>query len=65
MSDIAIRVENLSKAYQIAHASARASYRTLREELMSLLTSPLRRRRSVGAPNPASETFWALNDVSF
>lgn len=61
MSDIAIRVEGLSKAYQIRHSTARSNYRTLREDLVALAKSPLRR----GNDGPARETFWALDDVSF
>ena len=61
MSDTAIRVEGLSKAYQIRHSQARSNYRTLREDLVALARSPLRR----GGTGPTRETFWALDDVSF
>ena len=61
MSDTAIRVEGLSKAYQIRHSQARTNYRTLREDLVALARSPLRR----GGTGPTRETFWALDDVSF
>ncbi len=60
MSDIAIRVEGLSKAYQIRHTQARSSYRTLREDLVALAQKPLRR-----GGGQTRETFWALDDVSF
>jgi lipopolysaccharide transport system ATP-binding protein len=53
MSDIAIRVENLSKQYRIGQREA--AYKTLRESVMNLFS---RRDR-----NP--ETIWALKDVSF
>ena len=61
LSDTAIRVEGLSKAYQIRHSQARTNYRTLREDLVALARSPLRR----GGTGPTRETFWALDDVSF
>ncbi len=53
MSDIAIRVEGLSKQYRIGGKQER--YRTLRDTLAGLG----RRKTS------ESETFWALQDVSF
>jgi lipopolysaccharide transport system ATP-binding protein len=76
MSDVAIRVENLSKRYRIG---PRERYKTLRESLTSAITSPLRRwhdRRpktadgSLGPPSPVSRPspdshIWALRDVSF
>jgi lipopolysaccharide transport system ATP-binding protein len=60
MSDIAIRIENLGKAYTIAHNAARGNYKTLQEDLLHLLKRPF-------SPRGASrrETFWALKDVSF
>jgi lipopolysaccharide transport system ATP-binding protein len=61
MSDVAIRVEGLSKAYQIRHSQARSNYRTLRDDLVALAQKPLRR----GANAQTRETFWALDDVSF
>ena len=60
MSDIAIRVEGLSKAYQIRHSQARSSYRTLREDLIALARRPLS-----GGDKQSREQFWALDDVSF
>ena len=60
MSDIAIRVENLGKAYKIAHNTGRGSYKTLQEDLLHLVKRPFSQN---GAPR--SETFWALKDVSF
>jgi len=61
MSDIAIRAEALSKSYQIAHSTGRASYRTLQEELVRLAKTPFNRN---SAENKR-ETFWALKDISF
>ena len=45
MSDIAIRVENLSKQYRIG--GPQAAYRTLRESLVEAAQAPLRRLSSV------------------
>ena len=60
MSDIVIRVENLSKAYQINHAGS-GGYRTLREDLLNLAKHPLS-----GKPDGQKrETVWALKDVVF
>ena len=60
MSDIVIRVENLGKAYKIAHSTGRGRYKTLQEDLLHLVKRPF-------SQNGASkrETFWALKDVSF
>ena len=61
MSDIAIRAENLSKSYQIAHSTGRSSYRTLQEEIVHLLKRPFSKAERAAQ----RETFWALKDVSF
>jgi lipopolysaccharide transport system ATP-binding protein len=60
MAGLAIRVESLSKAYQIG--VARERHDTLRDELMDRLGSLLRRK---GPRRSAKQTFWALQDVSF
>jgi len=58
MSDIAIRVDNLSKQYRIGQ---RQRYKTIRESIQGLL-----RPRSAGTGTGAGEqTFWALKDVNF
>jgi lipopolysaccharide transport system ATP-binding protein len=73
MSELAIKVEGLSKRYRIgAHQQA---YRTLREKLNDTALAPFRAMKSATGRNghnskPAirntkSETFWALRDVSF
>ena len=74
MSDVAIKVEGLSKRYRIgAHQQA---YKTLREKLNETAMAPFRAARHLVARNgkgnsqPAirnskAETFWALKDVSF
>ena len=53
--DVAISVRDLSKAYTIQHENDRPN--TLAETVLRRLRHPLRRA--------ASETFWALKDVSF
>jgi len=60
MSDIAIRVEKLSKQYVIG---SQGTHLTLRETLISSLRTPLQwfETRSKSEENK----FWALNDVSF
>jgi len=63
MSDVAIRVENLSKQYRIGAPQAR--YKTLRESLVDMTAAPARRLRRLGQPSPENETIWALKDVSF
>jgi homopolymeric O-antigen transport system ATP-binding protein len=67
MSDIAIKVEGLSKRYRIgAHQQA---YKTIREKLNDTALAPFRAAKSIlghnGNGNSKSETFWALKDVCF
>jgi lipopolysaccharide transport system ATP-binding protein len=52
-----IRVENLSKQYQIG--DARTSYTTFRDTLVNSFKSPLKRF------NNDNKKFWALKDVNF
>lgn len=66
MSDIAIRVENLSKLYRIRE---RRRYRTLRDAIAETFATPFRGRSQVPVSpsairHPPSETIWALKDVS-
>ena len=74
MSDIAIRVEGLSKQYRIG--ARRKHHNTLRDHLMAGLKSvwsrnghtPLMRTggsREPSQPGVESNLFWALHDVSF
>jgi lipopolysaccharide transport system ATP-binding protein len=63
MSDIAVRVENLSKQYRIGGPQAR--YKTMRESLVDVAAAPVRRLRHLGRPTPPEETIWALKDVAF
>jgi hypothetical protein len=63
MTDIAIRVENLSKRYRIGAREKRAN--TLRETLGNLAASPFDYlRRTLRGPTE-EEIIWALKDVSF
>lgn len=65
MSDIVIRVENLSKRYRIGQ---REPYRALRDVLPQLIAAPfrlLRRNSQSEIQNPKSDYIWALKDVSF
>ena len=68
MSDIAIRVENISKQYHIGGPQAR--YKTIRESLVGAVQAPFRRvakllqGQAYGAAE-MDETIWALKDVSF
>src|SRR5229473_2439928 len=66
MSDTAIRVEALSKLYQIG--ARQASYRTLRDTLVDAATAPFRRSshnaRNLNSQNLiGSNDLWALKDV--
>jgi lipopolysaccharide transport system ATP-binding protein len=69
----AIRVEGLSKQYQIGSRQKRDGYRTLREALTATAAATWRgARRLAGAGRPATDeggaagdTFFALKDVSF
>ncbi|MCK4449541.1 MAG: hypothetical protein KAX26_03005 [Anaerolineae bacterium] len=66
MTDIAIRIENLSKQYRIGGPQAR--YKTIRESLTEAVAASFRRLSSVvrGQSSAVSnETIWALKDVSF
>jgi len=73
MTDIAIRVENLSKLYKIG--AREEGYKTLRESIMGTITAPLRRFKRISQSttlnrqstidNRQSDTIWALKDVSF
>jgi lipopolysaccharide transport system ATP-binding protein len=68
MTDIAIRVENLSKLYTIG--GKQEQYKTLRDVLAASVTSTFRTLRSTvkhsSAPRPDSDSrIWALKGVSF
>ena len=53
-----IKVENLSKQYQIG--GKRAAYSTLRDTVVNTIRNPLK-----SIKQKESNSFWALNDVSF
>jgi len=66
MTDIAVRVENLSKQYHIGGPQAR--YKTIRESLVEAVQAPLRRLSSIvrgQSSTVSNETIWALKDISF
>lgn len=63
MSDIAVKVEGLSKRYQLGTAGAADV--TLRDAISGYARSLVGRGRSAGNRNAATEEFWALRDVSF
>jgi lipopolysaccharide transport system ATP-binding protein len=72
MSDLAIRVENLSKRYHIGRARER--HDTLRDALMAAARAPVERLSSLmrrpfagqgSGRDPDDDTIWALRDVSF
>jgi len=77
MSDVAIRVENLSKQYRIGQ---RERYKALRDTLTDAMYAPFRAVASVlngrqpalsgvegsaVGSQPSNNTIWALKDVSF
>jgi lipopolysaccharide transport system ATP-binding protein len=64
MSEIAIRVEGLSKRYRIGGAQGHYRYGSLRDSLASVVRAPLNRIR--GNNGDKTDRFiWALKDVSF
>ncbi len=67
MSDIALKVEGLSKQY---HIGKQERYRALRDVLTESLYAPFKRVKGLLTGNAAAaanlnETIWALKDVSF
>ena len=61
MSDIAIRVENLSKQFKIG--VGKVQHDTLRDQIVGGISSLVRSRRS--RSEVRTDIFWALTDVSF
>jgi lipopolysaccharide transport system ATP-binding protein len=62
-----LTIQNLAKCYRVQTsrgATAAYGYRTLRDDLTSLVKAPLRWLRRDAAP-PSMQDFWALRDVSF
>src|SRR5438552_17884516 len=62
MSDLALRVSNVSKQYRIG--GLQEPYKTLRESLAGLTKAPWQRIRKA-TNGYGQNTFWALRDVSF
>jgi lipopolysaccharide transport system ATP-binding protein len=60
MSDVAIRVDHLSKRYKLGE---REPYKSLREVLAKAARVPFKRLNGKVSENPG--TIWALDDVSF
>ncbi|MGC2313018.1 MAG: ATP-binding cassette domain-containing protein, partial [Candidatus Acidiferrales bacterium] len=63
MSDVAIRVQGVSKRYEIG--ASRSDYKTLRESLVDVVRNPFRRNGNSYGHAAADRTLWALKDVSF
>jgi|GEM_PF-1265513 len=69
MTDLALRVENLSKLYKIGKAQRR--HDTLRDQLSAFSdqladwSKRIFTRPSPLSPDPSDDTIWALHDVSF
>ena len=67
MSDVAIRVEGLSKRFSIN--ARQESYQTLRDTLTTAALAPFRALKSLATENGHKhgddESIWALKDVSF
>lgn len=61
MSDIAIRVEGLSKRYAITQGGT-ARYKSLRDAISNTVMAPFRRS---ARQNQVKGEFWALKDINF
>jgi len=61
MSDVVVRVDKISKRYRIGGKQER--YKTFREAIVQTVRAPFRRLSA--KHDDLSNTFWALNDVSF
>jgi lipopolysaccharide transport system ATP-binding protein len=62
----AVRINGLGKRYRKTLGGTRASYQTLRETIVDVVTAPVRKLRrgsddGIGRP----QLFWALRDISF
>ena len=66
MSEIVIKVENLSKQYRIGE---REGYKTFRETLVNIWKSPFKKISATSIKSKTKqsqpETIWALKDISF
>ena len=66
MSDIVVRVENVSKSYRIGVAPEK--YATLRDAIVETIKSPLKRIQKslpTGKESDSIDEIWALKNVSF
>jgi lipopolysaccharide transport system ATP-binding protein len=63
MSGIALRVDRLSKRYEIG--AVQQPYSTLRDSLANLAKAPFRAFRRSGSKGDPEREIWALKDVSF
>lgn len=63
MNDLVIRVERLSKQYRLG--SPQEKYRTMRDMLTGLATAPLRWASRRKGKSDVTESFLALNEISF
>ena len=69
MSDIAIKVEGLSKCYNIGKLRGKST-ETFGEKISNAMASPFRRAKQLLSGNATGaadldELFWAMQDVSF
>lgn len=64
MSNVAIRVERLSKKYRLGRRQSGSKYRTLSESLLEWANAPWRRLSRKDHRHPEN-IVWALKDVSF
>ncbi len=64
---LALRAENLGKCYRVDRGDPDTwgDYKTLRDDLTRIATSPLRWLRRGLSPKRDEEPFWALRDVDF
>jgi lipopolysaccharide transport system ATP-binding protein len=62
LTNLALRVESISKRYRLG---SREKYRAFRDVLTSAFRAPLQLLRGGRAARKAEETLWALRDVSF
>ncbi|MDZ4796659.1 MAG: ABC transporter ATP-binding protein [Bryobacteraceae bacterium] len=62
MSELAIRVENMSKRYKLG--AKERGYRTLRDSITDAVASPFRRLRGTHKRKGPDGTFWALRDIN-
>src|SRR5215216_1390413 len=68
MSDVAIRIEGLSKKYHIGGKQKR--FNRLGDQLVEMVSSPFRRASHLlkgksGSASDLDQEFWALKDISF